>query len=68
MGRPIYHSRDLTTPIFLAGSAPADLFRIVAGGPNIGPMPNYENLSREDSWAIVHYMQSLFNPELPQAE
>jgi mono/diheme cytochrome c family protein len=67
MGRPIYHSRDLTTPVFMAGSAPADLFRIVVGGPNIGPMPNYENLSREDSWAIVHYMQSLFKPDYPQA-
>lgn len=67
MGRPIYHSRDLTTPVYLAGSAPSDLFRIVAGGPNIGPMPNYEDLTRDDSWALVHYIQSVFDPELPQA-
>ncbi len=66
MNRPIFHSRNLTTPIFLAGSAPSDLFRIIAGGPNIGPMPNYQSLSREDSWALVRYIESLFKPDYPQ--
>ncbi len=66
MNRPISSSRDLTTPVFLAGSSPSDLFRIIAGGPNIGPMPNYQTLPREDCWALVHYIQSGFKPDFPQ--
>lgn len=67
MNRPIESSRDLTTPVFLAGSASSDLFRIIAGGPNIGPMPNYQTMPREDLWALVRYMESLFQPDYPQA-
>jgi mono/diheme cytochrome c family protein len=68
MNRPIHSSRDLTTPVFLAGAAATDLFRIIIGGPNIGPMPNYQTLPTADAWALVHYLQSCFDPELPQAE
>jgi len=68
MNRPIESSRDLTTPVFLAGSASSDLYRIIAGGPNIGPMPNYQTMPREDLWALVRYMESLFKPDYPQAD
>lgn len=67
MDRPISHSRDLTTPVFLAGASSSDLFRIIVGGPNIGPMPNYQTLPREECWALVHYIQSVFKPDFPQA-
>ena len=67
MGRPIHTSRDLTTPVFLAGASSSDLFRIISGGPNVGPMPTYQDLPREDCWDLVHYMQSCFKPDYPQA-
>lgn len=67
MDRPIQHSRDLTTRVFLNGAASSDLFRIISGGPNIGPMPNYLTIPQEDRWALVHYVQSIFKPDYPQA-
>ena len=67
MNRPIQHSRDLTSSVFRGGAASTDLFRIISGGPNIGPMPNYLNVPVEDRWALVHYVQSLYNPDYPQA-
>ena len=39
--RPIQHSRDLTAGVFRAGAAGSDVFRIISGGSNVGPMPNY---------------------------
>lgn len=68
MNRPIQSSRDLTTPVFLAGSSSEDLYRIIAGGPNIGPMPNYQTLPRAELWALVRYMESLFKPDYPQTD
>ncbi len=67
MNRPVQHSRDLTTRVFLSGAASSDLFRIISGGPTIGPMPSYQNLPQEDLWALVHYVQSVFKPDFPQA-
>ena len=67
MDRPIQNSRDLTNKVFLSGAAPSDLFRIITGGPNIGPMPNYHNMPQQDLWALVHYIQSVFKPDYPQA-
>lgn len=67
MNRPIQHSRDLTTGVFRAGAAASDIFRIISGGPNIGPMPNYQNLSTEERWALVHYVRSIYRPDYPQA-
>lgn len=67
MNRPIGHSRDLTTRVFLSGAASSDLFRIISGGPTIGPMPSYQNIPNEDRWALVHYVQSVFKPDYPQA-
>lgn len=67
MQRPIQHSRDLTAGVFRAGAASSDVFRIVSGGPNVGPMPNYVKLPLEDRWALVHYVRSIFKPDYPQA-
>jgi cytochrome c oxidase cbb3-type subunit 2 len=67
MNRPIEHSRDLTNRVFRSGAASSDLFRIISGGPNVGPMPNYLNLAAEKRWALVHYVQSVFKPDYPQA-
>ena len=67
MDRPIEHSRDLTTRVYRGGAAASDLFRIISGGPTVGPMPSYQNLPIADRWSLVHYVQSIFKPELPQA-
>jgi mono/diheme cytochrome c family protein len=67
MQRPIQHSRDLTAGVFRAGSSTRDIFRIISGGPNVGPMPNYLNLSIEDRWALAHYVRSVFRSDYPQA-
>jgi mono/diheme cytochrome c family protein len=67
MQRPLQHSRDLTTGVFRAGAAPSDVYRIIAGGPNIGPMPNYQKLPESDRWALVHYVRSIFKSDYPQA-
>jgi len=67
MQRPVQHSRDLTTGVFRAGAASSDVYRIIAGGPNIGPMPNYQKLPESDRWALVHYVRSTYKSDYPQA-
>lgn len=67
MNRPIQSSRDLTNRVFRSGAAASDLYRIISDGPTIGPMPSYRNLPEADRWALVHYVQSVFKPGLPQA-
>jgi mono/diheme cytochrome c family protein len=67
MNRPIQHSRDLTAGVFRAGAAGSDVFRIISGGPNVGPMPNYLKLPVSDRWALVHYVRSVYKPDYPQA-
>ena len=67
MQRPVQHSRDLTTGVFRAGAANSDVYRIIAGGPNIGPMPNYQKLLETDRWALVDYVRSTYKSDYPQA-
>jgi len=67
MQRPVQHSRDLTRGVFRAGAAPSDVYRIISGGPNIGPMPNYQKLPEADRWALVHYVRSTYKTDYPQA-
>lgn len=67
MQRPVQHSRDLTTGVFRAGAASSDVYRIITGGPNMGPMPNYQNLPEADRWALVHYVRSIYKSDYPQA-
>jgi mono/diheme cytochrome c family protein len=43
-----------------------DVYRIIAGGPNIGPMPNYQRLPEADRWALVHYVRSTYKGDYPQ--
>lgn len=66
MNRPIQHSRNLTSGVFRAGAASSDLYRIISGGPNVGPMPNYLTLPPEDRWALVHYVRSIYKSDYPQ--
>jgi mono/diheme cytochrome c family protein len=67
MNRPIQNSRNLTNRVFRSGAASSDLFRIISDGPTIGPMPSYRNLPQQDLWALVHYVESVFKPDYPQA-
>jgi mono/diheme cytochrome c family protein len=67
MQRPVQHSRDLTTGVYRSGAAASDIYRIITNGPNIGPMPNYQKLPESDRWALVHYVQSTFHADYPQA-
>jgi mono/diheme cytochrome c family protein len=67
MQRPLPHSRDLTSGIYRAGASGTDVYRIIIGGPNIGPMPNYQKLPEPDRWALVHYVRSTFRSDYPQA-
>ncbi len=58
-GYPI-RPRDLTTGVFRAGSAPSDLWRSIATGIGGTPMGAFNgNLSGEEIWHLVHYIQSL---------
>jgi mono/diheme cytochrome c family protein len=55
---------DLTNPESLRGGSSAyDLFRTITTGLNGTPMPGYrDNLSAEDRWKLVRYVQSFFPP------
>jgi mono/diheme cytochrome c family protein len=67
MQRPVAHSRDLTTGVFRSGAASSDIYRIITYGPNIGPMPSYQNIPEADRWALVHYVRSTYRSDYPQA-
>ena len=41
--------------------------RIHGHHSTIGPMPSYLRIPQEDRWALVHYTQSVFKPDFPQA-
>lgn len=61
-GYPI-RPRDLTSGVYRAGSQPADLYRSIASGVSGTPMPAYAgSLGPEDTWALVHFVQSLRDP------
>ena len=54
--------RDLTRGIFKGSADPGELFyRIRAGMPGT-PMPASAHLSAEETWHLVHYLQSLSGP------
>jgi mono/diheme cytochrome c family protein len=59
-GIPI-QPRDFNTGLFRGGSTGRDLYTRIAVGLGGTPMVGYpdEVLSREDRWALVHYIQSL---------
>ncbi len=56
--------RDLTRGLFKGYPTSKDLyFRMMAGLPG-SPMPSYQySLTQEEIWDIIHYVQSLSDPE-----
>ena len=56
--------RDLTSGLFKGSSSSEDLYhRMIAGIPGT-PMPSYQGaFSEEQIWDLIHYAQSLSNPE-----
>ena len=54
--------RDFTTGIFRAGSTPRDIFLRLRTGLNGTPMPAVYG-SDEDLWHIVHFIQSVQEPD-----
>ena len=63
-GYPI-RPRDLGGGVFRAGDAPEDLWRSIATGINGTPMGSFSgNLSGEEIWDIVHFVQSLSKEQL----
>src|SRR3989338_6389743 len=63
LGYPV-KPRDLTAGIFKGSSASEDLYyRMIAGLPG-SPMPSYvEALTQEQIWDLIHFVQTLTNPE-----
>ncbi len=63
LGYPV-KPRDLTAGIFKGSSRSEDLYyRMVAGLPG-SPMPSYvEALTQEQIWDLIHFVQTLTNPE-----
>ncbi|MCG3177163.1 MAG: hypothetical protein MOGMAGMI_02131 [Candidatus Omnitrophica bacterium] len=56
--------RDLTAGIFKGSSDSRDLYHRIAAGLPGSPMPGYlEALSDEEIWNLVHYVQTLSDPE-----
>ena len=52
--------RDLTSGVYRAGNSPDDLWRSIATGIGGTPMGAFRgNLSGEDIWHLVHYIQAL---------
>src|SRR3989338_7068564 len=63
LGYPV-KPRDLTAGIFKGSSKSEDLYcRMIAGLPG-SPMPSYvEALTQEQIWDLIHFVQTLTNPE-----
>lgn len=51
--------RDLTSGVFRAGSKGRDLFLRIRGGVTGTPMPSFDDLSDDEVWHLVHFVQSL---------
>jgi len=50
---------DLTQPHFKNGRLDSDIFRVFTTGLNGTPMPAFDDLSEEQRWQLVDYIQSL---------
>lgn len=64
-GRPI-KVRDFTTGVFKGGNANQDIYLRFATGMSGTPMPAFsgEQISDEDRWLLVQYVQALKNPDI----
>ena len=59
--RPIYPFDMTRGRLLKGGTSPEDIYRTFQTGLDGTPMPAYEGLlTEEDSWALVHYVRSLF--------
>ncbi len=67
-GRPI-KVRDFTTGVFKGGNTNKDIYLRFATGMAGTPMPAFsgEQISDEDRWLLVQYVQSLKNPDIKLA-
>ncbi|MEK7866393.1 MAG: cytochrome c [Planctomycetota bacterium] len=64
-GYPIA-SRDLRRGVFKGGRGARALYaRIYRGIPGT-PMPGSPSMTGDETWAVVHYVQSIVNSDLPQ--
>ncbi len=60
MGRPVPWSRSFTEGRYRTGSRPEDVFRVLKGGLNVGPMPAYsETMTDAEIWDLVAFLLSL---------
>ena len=50
---------DLTRPYFANGKRDQDIYRVVTSALNGTPMPAFDDLSDEQRWQLVDYVQSL---------
>ena len=56
----VLRPRDFTAGVFRVGEAPEDLWRSIATGINGTPMGAFDgNLTGEQIWDVVHFVQSL---------
>ncbi len=59
---------DITNPnFFKGGHTPKEIFRTISTGLDGTPMRSYADLSEEDRWALVLYIQSQFSREFKKA-
>lgn len=61
-------SRDLRRGVFKGGRGARALYLRVHRGIPGTPMPGSQNMTPQETWAVVHYVQSLVNSDIPQAE
>lgn len=62
-GYPIV-PRDLTTGVFRSGGGPEHLYLAIATGIGGTPMGSFDgNLTGEEIWDLVHFVQSLSDPD-----
>lgn len=60
-GYPIW-SRNLLSGAFKGGRESESIFCRIRGGIPGTPMPSHAQFSDEQTWSLVHYVQSLSNP------
>ncbi|HXG60072.1 MAG TPA: c-type cytochrome [Planctomycetota bacterium] len=62
-GRPVrVPDFALGFALFLGGSAPEDVFRVLTLGFEGSPMPSFAGLSEQDRWDLAHFVTSLYVP------
>ncbi|MBI3270115.1 MAG: c-type cytochrome [Planctomycetes bacterium] len=66
-GYPI-RVRDFTSGVYIGGNTDRDLYLRFTTGLNGTPMPSYvDDMSNDERWALVHFVQSLRRPDAETA-